>query len=218
MVCLSMKLSCYRITCWWFFHKRSCNNKWCYLCRALYMFPHSTLTDEFTEINSEGSIFPRESCALSNHRRRCLWEKKNKQTLLHPKPEYHVFIFLSIFLIWMFSWNAGHGHKQLIEKGLAQTISSCCYREKQNLSPMLALSTWRPFCRSAASITDQVKNIISPGKHWVGAGLGVRAGVLTQPSCITPISGNVCDMCELRDYFTLLRGIDIYSYLWSKIK
>lgn len=40
-------------------------------------------------------------------------------------------------------------------------------QRKANLPHELAFSMWQPFTRSTASITDQMKNIISRGKHRV---------------------------------------------------
>lgn len=90
------------------------------------------------------------------------------------------------------------------------------YGEKQVPPPRLEFLCDSHYLRSTASITDQMKNIISAGKH--SGGLGAGAVVSTGSPRIIPISSNVCDMCELREYPTLLRGNDIYSYLESQIK
>ena len=36
MMCLSVVVLCYRITCWWLCNKRFCNKKGHYLCQTLY--------------------------------------------------------------------------------------------------------------------------------------------------------------------------------------
>lgn len=184
------------------------------LPHALYVLPHLILTDKVTEIYSEGFIFPSEPCALRTQRKRWLWQR----TSPHAEAEHHVFdctcYFSHLHIFWRFWWWSEEA--SLIERGVVSTLFPLLQRKA------------KPFpCTDIFYVTaiPQINCLY----YWLdekypkyrkrqSGGLGVTAVAFIPPPCTTPISGHVCDMCELREDFTLLRGNDTYSHLWSKIK
>ena len=50
MVCLSVILLCYRMTCLWFCNKRFCNKRGCYLCWMLYSLTFHSLLQLITNL------------------------------------------------------------------------------------------------------------------------------------------------------------------------